>query len=70
MASNDQWPPVSSASKGVAKANGNKRNIKESQQSTLAVVNEMFGSALESDVILQVVQNCNWERKQFEKIYT
>ena len=65
MSSNDQWPPVASATNGKnsAKVNGSKRNIKESQQKILFNVNEIFGTALEPDVILNVVQNCNWECK-------
>ncbi|XP_024940465.1 uncharacterized protein LOC107267364 isoform X2 [Cephus cinctus] len=58
MASNNQRSPFASHTK---KSNGNKRNIKESQQKVLSQVNEMFHSVLDPDIILSVVQNCNWK---------
>lgn len=68
MASNDQWPPVSSAAsaKASAKSNGNKRHImKDEQQEILKKLDEMFGSTLEPGVILSVVMNCNWKCEFF-----
>ncbi|XP_011298394.1 NEDD4-binding protein 2 [Fopius arisanus] len=64
MASNDQWPPVAPVGKNSAKnrSSGNvKRPTKEDQQQVLSGLTEMFQKTLESEVILSVAHNCDWE---------
>ncbi|KAG8040718.1 hypothetical protein G9C98_002714 [Cotesia typhae] len=72
MASNDQWPPVTSSSLGKGqgggkkndnnKNNNNNNNKNKSQQQMVSdLVIEMFQSTLEHDVILSIAENCNWD---------
>lgn len=47
--------------KSTKRSNKNRKNAAEYQERVLNQVREMFDSILEPDVILSVVQNCNWK---------
>ena len=59
MSSNNDSPSTNSAKR----PNKAKKNAAEYQERVLSKVREMFDSILEPDVILSVVQNCNWKCK-------
>lgn len=49
--------------KSTKRSNKSRKNDVEYQERVLNQVREMFDSTLEPDVILSVVQNCNWKCK-------
>ncbi|XP_043479286.1 NEDD4-binding protein 2 [Leptopilina heterotoma] len=49
------------AEKSTKRSNKSRKNAAEYQERVLNQVREMFDSILEPDVILSVVQNCNWK---------
>lgn len=51
--------------KSTKRSNKNRKNAAEYQERVLNQVREMFDSILEPDVILSVVQNCNWKCKSY-----
>ncbi|XP_012262266.2 uncharacterized protein LOC105689669 [Athalia rosae] len=59
MASNNQRAP--SAPLPPRWSNESKKNSKEQQQQILSQLKEMFDSILEPEIILSVVQNCQWK---------
>lgn len=57
MASNNSRGPLPQRKNGA-----NKKN-KETRAKMMKQLNEMFGSTFESDIIMSVVENCNWQCK-------
>lgn len=56
MASNN-GKPLPQRKNGI-----NKKN-KDMKAKTMKQLNEMFGSTFESDIIVSVAENCNWQCK-------
>lgn len=59
MSSNSESP----VEKSAKRSNKTRKNAAEYQERVLSQVREMFDSILDPDVILSVVQNCDWKRK-------
>ena len=59
MSSNNDSP----AKKSVKRSNKSTKNVAEYQERVLSQVREMFDSILDPDLILSVVQNCDWKCK-------